>query len=144
MSEMIVQQARIFLISMLYGGMLGIWYEFFRVLRKRIAHRNSAVHMEDIVFCLTAAAGLFLLFQICNQGMVRSYVLAGIFAGALLYFLFLSTFISKGMAWALGALVVLCKAAAGILFFPFKIIVKSLAKSLKKIIITVKIIKSRK
>ena len=144
MSEMIVRQAQLILISMLYGATLGVWYEFFRAVRKKTVHRDSAVHMEDIVFCLSAAAGLFLLFQTCSQGEVRAYVLAGTLAGALFYFFFLSLCVSRLMEWALGAALFLWKTVTGILFLPFKIIVKSLLKSLKKTVVTVRIIKSRK
>lgn len=86
MAEIIVQQSSLFLISMLYGVILGVWYDFFRAVRKKVSHRNRTVHMEDVVFCLSAAAGLFLLFQIYNQGRIRFYVLLGLFAGAVAYF----------------------------------------------------------
>ncbi len=84
-----------FLISVLYGVILGLWYDFFRAVRRKISHRNRTVHMEDIVFCLSAAAGLFLLFQIYNQGSIRFYVLLGLFAGAMGYFFLLSALMGK-------------------------------------------------
>ena len=52
MAEIIVQQSSLFLISMLYGVILGVWYDFFRAVRKKVSHRNRTVHMEDVVFCL--------------------------------------------------------------------------------------------
>ena len=100
--------------------------------------------MEDIVFCLSAAAGLFLLFQIYNQGSIRFYVLLGLFAGAMGYFFLLSALMEKGMELLVGAAVFFLKKAAAALFFPGKIIVNSLLKTLKKVRRTVKIVRSRK
>ena len=97
MAEMIVQQWRLFMISALYGAVLGVWYDFFRAVRRKISHKDRTVHLEDVIFSLTAAAGLFLLFQICSRGEIRFYVLAGLFAGALLYFFLLSPLVEKGM-----------------------------------------------
>ena len=81
MAEIIVEQARLFLVSMIYGILLGVWYEVFRTVRKEIVHGEKMVHLEDVIFCFSAAAGLFLLFQIYNQGRIRFYVLTGIFVG---------------------------------------------------------------
>ena len=112
MAEIIVQQSSLFLISVLYGVILGLWYDFFRAVRRKISHRNRTVHMEDIVFCLSAAAGLFLLFQIYNQGSIRFYVLLGLFAGAMGYFFLLSALMGKGMELLVGAAVFFLKKAA--------------------------------
>lgn len=144
MAEIIVQQSSLFLISMLYGVILGVWYDFFRAVRKKVSHRNRTVHMEDVVFCLSAAAGLFLLFQIYNQGRIRFYVLLGLFAGAVAYFFVLSVPVEKIMELIVGAATFLLGKAAGILFLPVKIIVNSISKRLKKLVRTVRIVRSRK
>lgn len=144
MAEIIIQQAKLFVISALYGAALGVWYDFFRAIRKKVTHRNRLVHLEDVIFCISAAAGLFLLFQICNQGRIRFYVLLGLFAGAMLYFMIASALVEKGMALAVGSIVFLLQNAVNLIKIPVKIIVNSLLKTLKKTIRTVKIVRSRK
>ena len=144
MAEIITQQAELFFISALYGVLLGIWYDFFRAIRKKISHKNRTVHLEDIIFCISAAAGLFLLFQIYNQGSVRFYVLFGLAAGAALYFFGLGIPVEKAMEFFVGAVVRLLRTAVSFLLFPAKIIVNSLLKTLKKIKRTVKIVRSSK
>lgn len=144
MAEIIKQQAVLFVISLLYGVILGIWYDFFRAVRKKISHRNRTVHLEDVVFCLSAAAGLFLLFQIYNQGRIRFYVLLGLFAGAVGYFLIFSALVEKTMEMVVAAAAFLMQRTARALFFPIKISVNYFLKTLKKIIRTVKIVRSRK
>lgn len=144
MAEIIIQQAELFVISALYGAALGIWYDFFRAVRKKVFHSNRLVHLEDIVFCVSAAAGLFLLFQICNQGRIRFYVLLGLFAGAMLYFVTGSALVEKGMERIVGSALFLLRKLGKLICLPVKIIVNSLLKTLKKTIRTVKIVRSRK
>ena len=65
-ADIIIKQIHLFFISGLYGILLGLWYEFFRTLRKNFVHKNKMVHLEDVIFCFTAAIGLFILFQVYN------------------------------------------------------------------------------
>ena len=94
-ADIIIKQIHLFFISGLYGILLGLWYEFFRTLRKNFVHKNKMVHLEDVIFCFTAAIGLFILFQVYNQGMVRFYCLVGLECGAVFYFLVLSEVIGN-------------------------------------------------
>ena len=144
MAEIIRQQALLFMISLLYGAVLGVWYDFFRAVRKKISHRNRTVHLEDIIFCLSAAAGLFLIFQVYNQGRIRFYVLIGLFAGAVGYFFLFSALVEKIMEMAVGTVAFFLKKIIKVVVFPAKIFVNSFLKTLKKTIRTVKIVRSRK
>ena len=56
-ADIIIKQIHLFFISGLYGILLGLWYEFFRTLRKNFVHKNKMVHLEDVIFCFTAAIG---------------------------------------------------------------------------------------
>ena len=46
-ADIIIKQIHLFFISGLYGILLGLWYEFFRTLRKNFVHKNKMVHLED-------------------------------------------------------------------------------------------------
>lgn len=144
MAEIITSQAVLFLRSVGYGLLLGIWYEVFRVLRQLFIHRDSLVHMEDAVFCFSGAAGLFFLFQLYNRGSMRFYILLGLALGGGCYFLVLY----KPVQWLLKQVVKLAVIIpgklAGMFCIPLKLIMNSIVKSLKKIRRTVRIIKSRK
>lgn len=144
MAEIILQQSRLFLISFSYGVILGIWYDVFRAIRKSVVHKNKIVHMEDVLFCFSGAVGLFLLFQICNQGRIRFFVLLGMEAGMLLYFFLLSPVAGKGICLIIEMLFRILKLPGKRISRLVKLIVKSLSKSLKNTIRTVRIIKSRK
>ena len=143
-AEIIMKQLHLFLISGLYGILLGIWYEFFRTLRKNFVHKNRMVHLEDIIFCLTAAAGLFILFQVFNQGMIRFYCLVGLECGTLLYFFLLSKWTGKVLLYFVKFISNIIKILSTIFLFPVKLIVKNTGKILKNMQRTIKIIKEHK
>ena len=143
-AEIIMSQLHLFLLSGLYGIMLGIWYEVFRTLRKTFVHRNRIVHLEDIIFCFTAAGGLFFLFQIFNQGMIRFYCLLGLECGTILYFCFLSKWTGKILFCVIKFISNIVKIVSNTLLFPVKLIVKNTGKILKNMQKTIKIIKRHK
>ena len=144
MAEIITQQSGLFLISILYGGFLGIWYDVFRAFRKCRPHRDILVHLEDIFYILSAGVGLFLIFQIFNRGSIRFYVIFGVAAGAGLYFVSLSKVVERVFEFLWQGVLFVLGTSLRCLFYLPKLFVKSLIKSLKKVKRTVKIIKSRK
>ena len=144
MAEIIVQQFHLFLISFGYGMVLGVWYDIFRALRKSVEHRNKMVHMEDLLFCFSGALGLFLLFQICNQGSIRFYVFLGMEAGLVLYFFLISPVVGKAICLFMKTLCQIFRFLGKRISRPVKLIVNSFSKSLKNTIRTVRIIKNRK
>ena len=134
-ADIIIKQIHLFFISGLYGILLGLWYEFFRTLRKNFVHKNKMVHLEDVIFCFTAAIGLFILFQVYNQG---------IECGAVFYFLVLSEVIGKLFSVFIKIISKIVKITGGIILFPGKVIVKNTGKMLKNMRRTVKIIRRNK
>lgn len=144
MAEIITEQSGLFIISMLYGCFLGVWYDFFRVLRKKIAHKTRFVHLEDVVFCFSAAAGLFVLFQVYNQGRIRFYVLLGLEFGALCYFFLLERIVEKIISLLIELVCIGLSIPGKCIGYPAKLIVKSILNVLKKTWRTVRIVKSRK
>lgn len=143
-AKIITEQLSLFWISIIYGMILGVWYEFFRTLRKVFAHRNRMVHIEDIIFCITAALGLFTLFQIYNQGIVRFYCLVGIECGILFYFFVCSEWTGKLFCFFINISSNIIKKVGKIALFPVKLIIKNTGKILKNMIRTIKIIRKHK
>ena len=133
-ADIIIKQIHLFFISGLYGILLGLWYEFFRTLRKNFVHKNKMVHLEDVIFCFTAAIGLF----------IRFYCLVGLECGAVFYFLVLSEVIGKLFSVFIKIISKIVKITGGIILFPGKVIVKNTGKMLKNMRRTVKIIRRNK
>lgn len=143
-AEMITNQVSLFWVSVIYGILLGLWYEFFRTLRKNFVHRNRVVHLEDVIYCVTAAAGVFALFQIYNQGIIRFYCLAGMGCGVLFYFFVCSKWTEKVLYYLINIFGKIIKKIGGIFFYPLKLIVKNTEEMLKNIRRTIRIIRKHK
>lgn len=143
-AEIIMRQLFLFFINGLYGMMLGMWYEFFRALRKSFVHKERVIHLEDIIFCFTSAAGLFVLFQVYNQGMIRFYCFIGLGCGVLLYFFLLSRWMGCLLFYFFRLISKIVKILSTILLFPVKLIVKNTGEILKNMKRTIKIIKKHK
>ena len=49
---MITNQAYIFIIFVIVGIIVGIIFDFFRILRKSFKTKDFVTYIEDIVFCI--------------------------------------------------------------------------------------------
>lgn len=143
-AEMITDQIHLFFISMIYGVCLGLWYEFFRAIRRCFIHKDKIVHLEDVIFCLSSAIGIFALFQIYNQGNVRFYCLLGIECGVLLYFFIGSELVGKLFYYLIKIFGKIIKKSGDVFFFPWKLIAKNAGEMLKNVRRTIRIIKEHK
>ncbi len=86
-------QAYIFFISIIIGLIIGFLYDFFRLLRKIVNHKNSTVYIEDFIFWLLSTFISFYILLHKNNLEFRFYLLLGIFLGLIFYFLCISHFV---------------------------------------------------
>ncbi len=71
---MVLHQAYIFVVFIIVGIIIGILFDFFRILRKTFNTKDLVTYIEDIFFCLiTGAIVLFSLFRFAS-GELRIYV----------------------------------------------------------------------
>jgi spore cortex biosynthesis protein YabQ len=112
-------QNQIFLFFLVIGLGIGIFYDFFRVLRKNIPTSDLVTQIEDIIFLFISI--IIILYSIIkvSGGEVRFYIFLAIFLGILLYFLT----ISKPCVIILNVIVNICKK---FLIKIFKIVIKPL------------------
>ena len=92
---MVQNQAYLFLVFSLTGVVIGILFDFFRILRRSIKTSNIVTYIQDILFWILA--GIIVLHSIWyfNNGELRIYVLLGISIGVLLYMTTLSNIVIK-------------------------------------------------
>ena len=88
-------QAYLFLVFSLTGVIIGILFDFFRILRRTIRTNNIITYIEDILFWILT--GLLILYNIWffNNGEIRIYMFLGIILGILIYMLTLSSILIK-------------------------------------------------
>lgn len=92
---MISNQAYLFLIFTLDGFIIGLVFDFFRILRKSFKTSNLVTYIEDIVFWILT--GFLILYSIFtfNNGEIRFFMFFGIAIGIVLYMLMLSNYLMK-------------------------------------------------
>ncbi len=88
-------QAYLFLVFSLTGIVIGILFDFFRILRRSIKTSNIVTYIQDILFWILA--GIIVLYSIWyfNNGELRTYVFLGLIIGILIYMTTLSNIIVK-------------------------------------------------
>ena len=90
---MVQNQAYLFLVFSLTGVVIGVLFDFFRILRRSIKTSNIITYIEDVLFWIIT--GLLILYNIWyfNNGEIRIYMFLGIMMGILIYMFTLSNFI---------------------------------------------------
>ena len=92
---MVTNQAYLFLIFIVNGIIIGLLFDFFRIIRKVIPTNDIATYIEDILFWLLTGASILYSIFVFNNGEMRLFMFLGIILGAFIYLLTLSSYIIK-------------------------------------------------
>ena len=92
---MITNQAYLFFIFIINGILIGLLFDFFRILRRIIKTNDIVTYIEDILFWILT--GFIILYSIFvfNDGQLRLYMFLGIILGAFTYMIFISSYVIK-------------------------------------------------
>ena len=142
---MVQNQTYLFLVFSLTGVIIGILFDFFRILRKSFKTSDIITYLEDIIFWILT--GFIVLYNIWyfNNGEIRLFMILGIIMGAIIYMLTLSNIIIKIFYEIINTLKKIILKLIKILELPFKPIVlicKKIYVIIRKII--GKFVKKRK
>ena len=78
---------QLFLLSILCGVILGIFWDVTRILKQKIKHYKSVIiFILDAVFCVTACVLTLIFFFLFTYGGFRGFVLIGELIGFMLYY----------------------------------------------------------
>lgn len=77
-------------IMMLAGIAVSALFDLFRAMRKAVRDNggenpNAVVQIQDLLFAMSSFLFVLLLIYRVNDGVIRSYILIGLFLGMLLY-----------------------------------------------------------
>lgn len=123
---MINSEISIFIVTIINGIIIGILFDFFRVLRRVFKTGIIITSIEDILFwILTGATILYTIFKF-NNGIIRGYIFMGIFIGIMFYILTLSRFFIKVNVTILKFIDKIIIEIIKPLTIPFKIIINSI------------------
>lgn len=84
-----------FLGGALLGALIGVFYDIFRMVRLSVKFENTAVGIQDFIFCIVSGLFTFVYVVYFADGYIRWYVIAGVFLGFFVYLLTLSKLIIR-------------------------------------------------
>ena len=126
-------QARLFLLTVLLGGGMGLVYDGLRVFRRAIPHQKWWVQTEDGLFWLAAVFLVFGVMLQASRGEIRFFSIFGLFGGMGLYFLTLSPLVMAVSGRIICLAKYIVRLFFRIIFTPFCLIFRPFRKPLQKI-----------
>ncbi len=132
MNILVVDQLYIFAWAIIFGGLLGLFYDFIRIFRRLLPHEKFAIGIEDLLFWFIAGIIIFGYVFNTNDGKMRGFIFIGLSLGATFYFMLLSSIIIYYVTRFISKVINLIISPIRILTKPIHIFLKSTTKGLKK------------
>ncbi len=85
MSQDIIHETVFFLHSVLTGAVIAFVYDWFLIARKLIKHGSLWISIEDFIFWLLCAFGVFYMLYRENNGVLRWFTIIGAMFGMICY-----------------------------------------------------------
>jgi len=123
----ISEQTFLFLTAVLMGAVSGFIYDWIRVFRKIINHKNFIIQIEDIIYWILVSAGIFFVMLKENYGAIRAFCILGVFIGMILYFVILSRFFISASMAVIDFIKKLFMLIINIILTPFLLLIKILS-----------------
>ena len=95
MNLYLLKEIWLFSLSILYGILILLFYDCFRVLRRLIPHNNMAIAIQDLFFWIVTGFSIFALLYRYNNGNIRGYCILGMGIGMIFYGIVISPFYMK-------------------------------------------------
>ena len=92
---MIMNQVYLFFIFIANGVLIGILFDFFRILRKSFKTSDIVTYIEDFLFWILTGFSILYFMFVFNNGEIRLFMFLGIAVGITLYMLIFSSFFIK-------------------------------------------------
>ena len=142
---MVTNQAYLFLIFIINGIIIGVLFDFFRILRKTFKTKDIITYLQDILFwILTGFIILYSTFTF-NNGEIRIFMFIAILIGVVAYMTLISSYVIKINVTIINFFKNIIQKIFNVLIMPFKWIYRVIKKILNKPLSFVKklIIRSR-
>ena len=125
---MIENQAYLFGIFIINGILIGLLFDFFRILRKSFKTNDFITYLEDILFWILA--GIILLYSIFifNNGEIRLFMFLAVLLGIIIYIMSISSYIIKLNMRIINCFKKILIKIFNIMSIPFTYIIKILRK----------------
>lgn len=131
--EEILHDSRFFLASVLSGIGILVCYDFFRILRSIVPHKDWVVFWEDYIFWVCSGVIVFLMIFQWNDGAIRSFSVLGVAVGMGIYHLGPSEPIVCIVSRILKKCIGICIKMIHTICFPLLFLYKKIKNVLKKL-----------
>lgn len=125
---MAINQAYLFLIFALNGLIIGLIFDFFRILRKSFKTKNYVTYIEDFLFWILTGISIIFFMYNFSDGNLRLYMILGLSLGFILYLLLFSKIIIKIFVTIINFMKNIIQKIITIILIPMKIFYKSTNK----------------
>ena len=121
---MVTNQVFLSFIFIVNGIVIGLLFDFFRILRKTFKTKDIVTYIQDILFWILT--GIILLYSIFtfNNGEIRLFMFLAIMIGISIYMLIFSSYIIKINVTMINLIKNIISKVLNILFIKFKYIYK--------------------
>ena len=135
---MIDNQMKIFAVFILDGLLIGLLFDFFRIIRKTIKTPNIITYIQDIIFWILTGILIIYTIFVYNNGQIILYMFLAIVIGVLIYFI---TIIKKILNVVLN-IIEFMKKVIKLIIKPLQIIIQPARHIYNKIIKNIEKIKN--
>ena len=131
MSQNIVNEVTFLLHSFFMGILITFVYDGFKILRRLIRHNLFLISLEDMIFWIACAIGVFSMLYKENNGVLRWFAVFGATMGMIVYKKSISSLIVNIMSTIIKRIVVIIYHILRILFKPFRFLVQKAGRMLR-------------
>lgn len=117
---MINNQAVLFLIFSLNGVIIGLIFDFFRILRKSFKTSNLMTSIQDIIFWIITGISVIFFMYNFSDGTIRFYMFLGLLFGFIIYILAISQYIIKIFVYIIKTVKTILNSIIKFITYPLK------------------------
>ena len=126
---MVTNLAYLFLIFIANGILIGLLFDFFRILRRAFKTGDILTYIEDFLFWILTGISILYTVFVFNNGEIRLFLFIGVGIGIITYMIFFSSYVIKFNV----AIINFLKKIFKVIFSFFSIPLKFIYKIIKKI-----------
>lgn len=132
MNILVSDQLYIFVWAIIFGGLLGLFYDLIRVFRRILPHQKLAIGIEDLIFWCIAGITIFGYIFNTNDGVMRGFIFIGLSLGVAMYMLLFSRIFIEYMTKLIRTILKGIKITLIWIFKPISILLKPISIFTKK------------
>lgn len=133
MGQVVREQLRFFIISLGTGLFLRCIYDGFLLWRRICKHNFFWIGIEDALYWFFCCVVVFSIFYRENDGIIRGFVLVGVFGGMIIYHAGPSCYVVEGFYGVYQMLTIIISTIWKFVSKPFRWIIKKIVRMAKKI-----------